>query len=60
MTRQCLSRRIEDIELLWKELATWESDRNEHAAYIQWHFTTDKARTKLTSLYPKFGTADEK
>ena len=60
MTRQCLSRRIEDIELLRQELAAWESDRNEHTACIQWHFTTDQARTRLTSLYPKFGTTDEK
>ena len=59
MTRQCLSRRMEDIVLLRQELAVWESDRNEHAACIQWHFTTDNARTKLLSLYPKFVTADE-
>ncbi len=60
MTRQCLSRRIEGMELLRKELAAWESDRNEHTACIQWQFTNDKARTKLTSLYPKFGPIDEK
>ena len=59
MTRQCLSRRMEDIVLLRQELAVWESDRNEHAACIQWHFTADNARTKLLSLYPKFVTADE-
>ena len=55
MTRQCLSRRIEDMDLLRQELTAWESDRNEHTACIQWQFTTDKARTKLVSLYPKFG-----
>lgn len=54
MTRQCLSRRISDIEKLRQELSAWEQDRNEHAACIQWQFTTDKARTKLVSLYPKF------
>ncbi len=59
MTRQCLSRRMKDIVLLRQELAVWESDRNEHAACIQWHFTADNARTKLLSLYPKFVTADE-
>lgn len=58
MTRQCLSRRIGDIELLRQELAVWESDRNKHTACIQWHFTTDNARTKLVSLYPKFDTVD--
>lgn len=60
MTRQCLSRRIDDIGLLRQELAAWESDRNEHTACIHWHFTTDKARTKLTSLYHKFDTTNEK
>ncbi len=60
MTRQCLSRRVEGMELLRKELAAWESDRNAHTACIQWQFTNDKARTKLASLYPKFGPIDEK
>ena len=60
MTRQCLSRRIENIDLLRQELTAWESDRNEHTACIHWHFTTDKAGTKLTSLYPKFDITDEK
>lgn len=55
MTRQCLTYRIADIDLLRQELTAWESDRNEHIACIQWQFTTDKARTKLVSLYPKFG-----
>ena len=54
MTRQCLSRRIADIVLLRQELAAWEGNRNEHTACIQWQFTTDNARTKLVSLYPKF------
>ncbi len=54
MTRQCLSRRIEDIELLRHQLAAWECDRNAHSACIKWQFTTDNARTKLLSLYPKF------
>lgn len=54
MTRQCLSRRIDDIGLLRQELAAWERDRNDHTACIHWHFTTHDARTKLLSLYPKF------
>ena len=59
MTRQCLSRRIEEIGLLRQELAAWESDRNEHTACIHWQFTTDNARTKLVSLYPKFGKVEK-
>ena len=53
MTRQCLFRRIENINLLCQELAAWNSARNQHTSCIHWQFTTDKARTKLLSLYPK-------
>lgn len=53
MTRQCLSRRIADIEKLRPELQAWENDRNNAEARINWQFTTDNARIKLTSLYPK-------
>jgi len=54
MTRHCLSRRIADIDGLRQELAAWEMDRNHAGANISWHFTTDNAREKLVSLYPKF------
>lgn len=54
MTRQCLSRRINDIGLLRKELAAWESRRNKEISKIIWHFTAHNAREKLLSLYPKF------
>lgn len=53
MTRQCLSRRIESIELLRKELSAWESERNNSCAKVDWQFTTKDARTKLVTLYPE-------
>lgn len=53
MTRQCLSRRIESIILLEKELTAWETERNRNKAKIQWHFKTGDAREKLISLYPR-------
>lgn len=59
MTRQCLSRRIADIVTLRQELAVWERERNEHTACVHWQFTTDNARTKLVSLYPKFDVIAE-
>ena len=52
MTRQCLSRRIENIELLRTELQAWESERNNSYAKVNWQFTTSDARIKLSSLYP--------
>lgn len=52
LTRQCLSRRIETIELLEKELPAWEAERNQDSAKILWHFQIRDAREKLKSLYP--------
>ena len=57
MTRQCLSRRIEDINNLRNELASWETERNTMAAKVDWQFKTPDARIKLSSLYPKFTSA---
>lgn len=53
MTRQCLSRRIESIDILRTELSAWESERNNNYAKINWQFTTKDARIKLASLYPE-------
>ena len=53
MTRQCLNRRIDDLEKLRSELSAWEIKRNTDISKITWHFTNDQARTKLISLYPK-------
>ena len=53
MTRQCLSRRIKNIDLLRKELLAWESKQNNTYAKINWQFKTKDARTKLASLYPE-------
>ena len=52
MTRQCLSRRIETIDLLTAELNAWEEERNKAESKITWHFQTGDAREKLISLYP--------
>lgn len=53
MTRQCLSRRIENIEILRSELAAWERERNSNQATVNWQFRTNDARIKLVSLYPE-------
>jgi len=54
MTRQCLSRRIEDINSLRAQLSAWEIERNKSAAKVDWHFKTTDARIKLRSSYPQF------
>lgn len=53
LSRQCLSgRRIPDEETLTREIETWEVDRNERGETVQWRFTAQDARRKLSRLYP--------
>ena len=52
LTRQCLNRRIDDTDILKKDVAAWENKRNRTPTPIHWQFTTEKARVKLASLYP--------
>jgi hypothetical protein len=54
LARQCLARRIPDIQTLKREIAVWEKDRNTHHAKADWQFTTADARIKLKQLYPLF------
>ncbi|WP_323697065.1 IS630 family transposase [Thiorhodovibrio litoralis] len=53
MTKQCLDRRIGDIETLRRETAAWAEQRNEAQIGVDWQFTNDKARVKLKHLYPQ-------
>lgn len=50
---QCLARRIDNIEDMKAEVATWEKDRNNSMKKINWQFTTLDARIKLKRLYPQ-------
>ena len=52
LTRQCLARRIDNLELLKTELAAWEEQRTPDRAKIRWQFRSSDARIKLASLYP--------
>ncbi|WP_407657110.1 IS630 family transposase [Mastigocoleus testarum] len=60
LVRQCLSRRIPDVETLEKEVSTWEcdseallqADRNLKKICIDWRFRTEDARNKLSKIYP--------
>ena len=53
LSRQCLDRRLPDKERAVSEVAAWERARNTAQVQVNWHFTTDDARTKLKHLYPK-------
>jgi DDE superfamily endonuclease len=50
--RQCLARRIAQVEMLQHRIACWEHERNAAGSDITWRFTTADARIKLRSLYP--------
>lgn len=56
LTRQCLDRRIPDIETLREETQAWEVERNTQQTGVDWQFTTAEARTKLKRLYPQIQT----
>ena len=53
MTKQCLDRRIGDIDILTRELTAWQAARNESGATINWMFDVDRAREKLGKAYPR-------
>ncbi len=54
LTRQCLDRRIENIEVIRQEVQAWEQSRNNKISKVNWQFTTEDARIKLSRLYPTF------
>lgn len=53
LTRQCLDRRIEDLDTLNTELSAWQNATNTDQRQVNWQFTTHDARIKLRHLYPR-------
>lgn len=53
LNSQCLRRRIRSIEAMRHEILAWQKHRNNRGAPIDWRFTTQDARIKLSRLYPK-------
>jgi DDE superfamily endonuclease len=53
LTRQCLDRRIDDLDVLNTELDAWQNAVNTDQRQVRWHFTTSDARTRLRHLYPE-------
>ncbi len=52
LTLQCMNRRIPTLEILRREVAAWERERNRRVVGVDWQFTNSKARVKLKRLYP--------
>jgi DDE superfamily endonuclease len=55
LSRQCLDRRIDSRDFMDREIAAWQTARNNAEATINWRFTTADARIKLKRLYPSYG-----
>lgn len=52
LARQCLNRRISDLERMQQEITAWEEDRNNQQPRINWNFRTQDARIKPANLDP--------
>ena len=56
LSRTGLPERVPTIEQLRREVAAWQERRNQSCKGVVWRFTTEDARVKLASLYPKLVT----
>lgn len=52
LSRQCLNRRLGDIDTVRRQASAWSASRNARDSRVDWQFTTDNARIKLKHLYP--------
>jgi len=41
LTGQCLNRRIDDIEVVRREVKAWQDSRNNKKSKVNWQFTTE-------------------
>ena len=53
LSRQCLGRRIGEMDLLQSEVAAWQARRNKDGITTKWRFTVSDARSRLSYLYPE-------
>jgi hypothetical protein len=50
--RQCLARRIDNVEAPRREVRAWEQIRDAATTKVNWQFTIADARIKLRRPYP--------
>lgn len=53
MTKQCLNRRMPNIDTLKSEIFAWNQQKNAGSNKVEWQFSTHDARIKLKRLYPQ-------
>jgi len=52
LVKQCLDRRIDNLDEIQNEVDAWQTRRNNAKPRIDWQFTSLNARIKLKRLYP--------
>ena len=53
LSRQCINRRIPNLDVLNCVIVAWIEQYNKKRTPVNWQFTTDDARIKLYKLYPQ-------
>lgn len=56
LNKQCLNKRIDNMEEIISETNAWQNHRNNKTAKINWQFNTKDSRVKLKRLYPSILT----
>ena len=51
-SKQCLTRRIDDLKMLRTNMRTWVRRRNRNPKPVKWKFSKADARLKLPQIYP--------
>ena len=51
LSKQCLDRRIGDMQTLEREVLAWVKERNAKRATVNWQFTKNQARDKFKQFY---------
>jgi DDE superfamily endonuclease len=51
LSKQCLDRRIPEVEILRREVLAWADTRNRARKTVKWKFSHDKARQRLQRHY---------
>ena len=54
LTRQCTDRHIGTLEAYRQSVQAWTTYHNSKSKGVNWQFTAEDARIKLTSVYPVF------
>ena len=59
LARQCLNRRIGNLEELGRQTDLWATDRNQRAVKVHWSFTVTTAVDKLKRWYEQVNPANK-